>query len=137
VLLHNHQNRHRLRLRELETWTQCTLRHLSPEWPRALSSLEINFVSSAESGHLHREYLGDPRPTDIITFDTPPVGLLVICPEIAGQQRSIEGLSLHQELLTYIIHGCLHLCGLDDQSNDEFETMRQRQAEIRKKVLSL
>lgn len=110
------------------------LRLLSREWPPSLSGLEINFVSARESGRLHQEYLHDPSPTDVITFDTPPLGLLVICPEIAHGQKKIEGLSLHRELLTYIIHGCLHLCGMDDQTDAGFEAMRRRQTEILREV---
>jgi probable rRNA maturation factor len=82
---------------------------------------------------VHAEFLDDPAPTDVISFEH---GELIVCPEVAEQQRHIENLSLAEEVLTYIIHGCLHLCGYDDHSDADFQRMRRKQTQIRNRVLA-
>ncbi len=94
--------------------------------------MEVVLVDEAESARVHREFLQDPSPTDVITFEH---GELVICPAVAEQQRHIEGLSLEHEILTYVIHGCLHLCGMEDHTERGFKAMRSLQAKIRKSIL--
>jgi probable rRNA maturation factor len=88
-------------------------------------------VSEAESGRVHAEFLNDPTPTDVITFAD---GELIICPAVADRQRHIEGLTLPAEVLTYIIHGCLHLCGYDDRADADFQTMRRAQTRLRRQI---
>jgi probable rRNA maturation factor len=105
---------------------------LGKAWPPTLSELAIVIVNPRESSCIHAEFLNDPAPTDVISFDH---GELIICPAIAEQQRHIEGLSLTAEILTYIIHGCLHLCGYDDHSEKDFHRMRRKQTQIRNNVL--
>ena len=63
-------------------------------------------------------------------------GELIICPVIAFNQKKIEGLNFEDELLTYIIHGMLHLCGWDDQSDKDFENMQKEQTKLRQKLLA-
>ncbi len=63
-------------------------------------------------------------------------GELIICPVIAFNQKKIEGLNFEDELLTYIIHGMLHLCGRDDQSDKDFENMQKEQTKLRQKLLA-
>lgn len=75
--------------------------------------------------------MGDPTPTDVITFDH---GEILVCPSVADQQRKTEGLSLHDEVLTYILHGLLHLCGLDDLTQKDFNRMRREQSRLLEKV---
>jgi len=43
-------------------------------------------------------------------------------------------LSLHDEVLTYILHGLLHLCGLDDLTQKDFNRMRREQSRLLQKV---
>jgi len=75
--------------------------------------------------------MGDPAPTDVITFDH---GEILVCPAVADKQRKAEGLSLHDEVLTYILHGLLHLCGLDDLTQKDFNLMRREQSRLLQKV---
>lgn len=93
--------------------------------------IEIIFVNQRCISELHQKFLNDPTPTDVITFHH---GEIFICPEIAEKQRGT--LSLHHEILTYIIHGLLHLYGWEDTSPKEFNAMRREQERILKKVLN-
>jgi len=101
----------------------------------AIREIEILLVSPEESARLHKEFFGDPSPTDVMTFPVRPCASIVCCPAVAGDQRREEGLSLYEELLTYGIHGFLHLAGLDDHSDQDFARMEREQTEIRKRVL--
>jgi probable rRNA maturation factor len=84
---------------------------LAREWPQEISEVDAVFISPAASAKVHLEFFQDPAATDIMTFEH---GELLICPAIAEKQRRDSGLSFHDELLTYIIHGLLHLCGWTD-----------------------
>ena len=92
-------------------------------------------VAPGESGKIHAEFLRDPAPTDVITFDHGDAGELIVCPAVADRQRHLENLSLSDEVLTYIIHGLLHLIGQDDLTAAAFAAMRRRQTMLRNKVL--
>ena len=82
---------------------------------------------------MHDEFMQDPAATDVITFEH---GELIVCPAVAERQRHLEKLSLEAEILTYIIHGCLHLCGMEDHSDNGFKQMKLRQTRIRKKLFT-
>lgn len=90
-------------------------------------------VTPGEIAALHRDFLNDPTPTDVITFEH---GEIFVCAGVAARQRKASGLSLHDEVLTYILHGLLHLCGLDDHTPAEFDTMAREQEKLLQAVLS-
>lgn len=71
--------------------------------------------------------MDDPAPTDVITFHH---GEIFVCPAIAQSQRKESGLSLHDETLTYILHGFLHLCGQDDHTPTDFTKMALLQSTL-------
>ena len=89
----------------------------------------IILVSARESGRLHDRHLGDPTPADVLAF---PHGEIVVCPAVAAQLCPGHGLSLRDELLTYILHGILHLAGFRDSNRAAALTMRRLQSRLRK-----
>ncbi len=89
----------------------------------------VILVSARESGRLHGIHLGDPTPADVLAF---PHGEIVVCPEVAAQLCQGHGLSLRDELLTYILHGILHLAGLRDSTRAGAQAMRRLQARLRR-----
>ncbi len=91
-------------------------------------------VTPTESSRVHREFFNDPAATDVMTFNAEPMASIMICPEIARKQRQAESLSIYDEVLTYAIHGLLHLTGMDDQTRSEFKIMQTEQTRIRKAV---
>lgn len=86
---------------------------------------------------LHGDYLDDPTPTDVITFDLEsermpgmPESLaaeLYVGVEEAQRVAAIRGVEFRRELALYVVHGCLHLCGFDD--HNEADSARMRVAE--------
>ena len=86
--------------------------------------LAIAFVGAGEIQALNREHRDRDRPTDVLSFpidgDGPvagprELGDVVICPE-------------HTEDLTEaVVHGVLHLCGYDHETDDgEMLTLQDR-----------
>ena len=96
---------------------------------RSGGSLSLVFVSDAELARLHAEHLGDPRPTDVMTFDLGErggelEGELYISVERARAVAARRGLRPARELALYVVHGCLHLLGFDDHAPADRRRMR-------------
>jgi probable rRNA maturation factor len=88
--------------------------------------LSVSLVGAAEMAELHERYLGEPRPTDVLSFTMDEEGLLgdvVICPEVAAGQRE----DLGAELRLLLVHGILHLLGYDHDEEEERRAMWERQ----------
>ncbi len=95
---------------------------------RLPAELGIVFVSPQESGRLHQIHLRDPSPADVLAF---PHGEIIVCPAVAAALCRGHGLSLREELLTYILHGILHLAGFRDSNRTGALAMRRLQARLR------
>jgi len=91
--------------------------------------VSVVFVADRELRRLHARYLGDPRPTDVMAFDLGREGggaageLFVSVERARKVARQLE-LPPDRELCLYVVHGCLHLCGLDDHRAADRERMR-------------
>jgi probable rRNA maturation factor len=82
--------------------------------------LAVVFVSDAALARLHGQALGDPSPTDVLAFDLGPegqgpAGEIYVSVERARAEARGRGIAPEGELALYVVHGCLHLCGLDDR----------------------
>lgn len=99
--------------------------------------LEIAFVGDAAMRRLHKRWLGKDGTTDVISFDLREQasagivdGQLVVCRSVARRRARPHGQDWRSELLLYIVHGCLHLGGLDDQSAASAARMHQLEDRI-------
>lgn len=92
-----------------------------------LEGIEITLLDDDEMSRVHREFLDDPTPTDVITFDH---GELLIGVETAARQARIFESLADREIALYGIHGMLHLAGYDDRSTIDAEKMAKRQLEL-------
>jgi len=85
--------------------------------------LSVSLVDAGEMSDLHQHYLGEPGPTDVLSFplddeDGDGVRLLgdvVICPAYAARQ----GGDLQSEIRLLLVHGILHLLGHDHEDDEE------------------
>lgn len=79
----------------------------------------------------NREFLQHDYYTDIITFDysTPRrvSGDMVISLDTVATNAAGLGADYHRELLRVIIHGVLHLCGINDKGSGEREIMESHE----------
>ena len=83
--------------------------------------VEVLLTSDAELKRLNRTFRNKNKPTDILSFPTPPeiaaqhAGDLAISLETASRQATQFGHTLPEELRILILHGLLHLSGLDHE----------------------
>lgn len=129
ITLSNRQRALPLNLPQLRRETRRAVLRLLPELPPDLTTIDIVFLTPRASALAHHRFLNQSNPTDVITFHH---GEILICPAVAETQRHTTGLSLHDEILTYICHGLLHLCGENDQSAAGFRRMARRQNHLRR-----
>jgi probable rRNA maturation factor len=82
---------------------------------RLADLVEVNviLVSDKRIAEIHKEFMNEPGPTDVITFQH---GEIVISTETARRQARACGTSLAHELRLYLVHGLLHLQGFDDKT---------------------
>ena len=98
-------------------------------------TLSVVFVSDERLAEMHADYLDDPTPTDVITFDLGaqgegPVGELYVSVERAAATARQRGVGVDRELALYVVHGTLHLCGFDDVDTMQRERMRSAEREV-------
>lgn len=79
---------------------------------------------------INRQFLKHDYATDVISFPynwVPPrvEGELVVSIETAVAQAATAGWSVREELLLYVVHGTLHLVGLDDTTDPSRSEMRR------------
>ncbi|MEC9328199.1 MAG: rRNA maturation RNase YbeY [Verrucomicrobiota bacterium] len=92
-----------------------------------IDSLEANIVSDDDITKVHKEFMDDPSPTDVITFD---YGEIISSAETALRQSDEMKVSVEKELILYIIHGMLHLAGYRDGTIEEFNQITELQEKI-------
>lgn len=92
-------------------------------------TLALVLLDAPAMARLNERFLGHQGPTDVITFDyalheraaSPGPGAarvlhgdLCICLDEARRQARAWGTTWPAELVRYVVHGLLHLCGYDD-----------------------
>ena len=90
----------------------------------------IRVTGDAEIHHVNRQHLGHDYPTDVISFayrDERPIleGELIVSAETAHQRAAELGWPVSSELILYMVHGTLHIAGMDDQSERDRAAMRE------------
>ena len=94
---------------------------------KELDSVEISIIDDKQIAKVHGEFMDDPSPTDVITFD---YGEILVSAETALSNAEEIQVSLENEVLLYIIHGMLHLGGYLDDSSAGFNEMKSLQEMI-------
>lgn len=103
------------------------LRKREPTDLARLSEIFIWLVSDRRIALLHRQFLNQTGPTDVLTFQH---GEIFISVETARRHALVFGNSLARELRLYIVHGLLHLHGFDDRNRIDARTMERMQKRI-------
>jgi len=118
---------------ELERFSKYAVQH-SLQLPkrrrtdlRKLSEIFIELISDRRMALLHRKFLGQSGPTDVLTFQH---GEIFISVDTARRHAHAFENSLLRELKLYIAHGLLHLHGFDDETPSESHKMKAAQEKI-------
>jgi len=90
----------------------------SGRFPVPAGELSLVVLDAAAMGRVHADFLDDPAPTDVITFDGDPAfgaaGEVCVCADVARDYAAEHGGTFSRELTLYVVHGYLHLAGFDD-----------------------
>jgi len=92
-----------------------------------LPRIFVWLISDRRMSQLHRQFLGQTGPTDVLTFQH---GEIFISVETAKRYARVFGNSLMRELQLYIVHGLLHLHGFDDRTQADARKMQTAQEKI-------
>lgn len=103
-----------------ESLTNRIINQIFTDYNLQLENLNIIQYTDIELLNLNRSALNHDYLTDIITFNYKEL------PKVDGElfisfERALENevvLKKANEIIRYIIHGCLHLCGIDDSTKE-------------------
>ncbi len=133
-------NRQRKKKIEPEAWTA-----IASEMLKAIgkpqSSATVAFVSDTKIRELNRRFRGIDSPTDVLSFPDAVIerqrpgqnlGDIAVSVERAELQAKENGLRFDEEISQLILHGLLHLCGYDHETDNG--EMNRLELRLRKKL---
>lgn len=108
------------------------------------AELAVVLVDEAAMEQLHVQWMGEPGPTDVLSFPMDELrpgrdgelsaegilGDIVLCPSVAAAQAVTAGHSTMAELQMLSVHGLLHLLGYDHAEPTDEKEMFGVQADI-------
>lgn len=103
-----------------------------------VGEIEVLLADDRTLRRLNREFRGKNKSTDVLSFPAPRefagvyAGDVAISVETAARQGDEHGHTLRDELRILLLHGLLHLAGMDHE-NDEGE-MATRENELRQRL---
>lgn len=113
----------KIRRREITSW----IRRVAATYGKKTGDIGYLFVDDEKILEVNRQYLGHDYFTDIITFDYSEEdviqGDIFISVDTVRSNAEERGLTFDNELHRVIIHGILHLCGINDKGPGEREIM--------------
>jgi probable rRNA maturation factor len=92
-----------------------------------LREVSILIVSDRKIASLHRQFMNESGPTDVITFQH---GEIFVSAESARRNARRFGNALARELRLDLVHGLLHLHSFDDRNEASARKMRIVQRKI-------
>ena len=109
--------------RKITRW----IKSVAADYGFSVGNINYIFCSDERELEVNCQFLGHDYYTDIITFDysTPSVlnGDIFISLDTVRTNAELFGKDYTEELHRVIIHGILHLCGLNDKGPGERELM--------------
>ncbi len=142
----NRQRLTRIDVQRIATLSDATLGAVG----LAGTSLSVVFVRDRAMRQLNRKYRSQDRTTDVLSFaaagdlagadltsfigEATFLGDVVVSVDTASQQASEAGHSLSRELDELVMHGVLHLCGYDHETDSG--EMNRLELKLRRKLLT-
>ena len=115
----------KIKRRETTAW----IRSVAATYGKRIGEIGYLFVDDEKILEVNNEYLGHDYYTDIITFDYCEGdvlnGDLVISLDTVKSNAELFQKDYNEELHRVIIHGVLHLCGINDKGPGEREIMEE------------
>ena len=139
-------------------WVRLAEAVLQEEELTGDAELSVLFVDEGSIAELNARFLGKDGPTDVLAFpiDEEPVesgrspdsggtgpgmpsepedmpvllGDIVICPAVAFRNAPEHAGTYDDELALLVVHGLLHLMGMDHEEDDEAEEMEAKERDL-------
>jgi probable rRNA maturation factor len=142
---------------ELERWSTLARSVLESRGIKGDAEVSLLFVDESAIAALNERFLERPGPTDVLAFpveddpapagrfpdmggtgpgsagtDQPPLllGDVVICPTVARRNASERAIGYDDEIALLVVHGLLHLLGMDHQVDEQAEAMEALEREL-------
>lgn len=116
----------------LSTWVEAALQ-------KQFDTLEqtIRIVDKVECRTLNAQYRGKDTPTNVLSFpsetqhlDYQYLGDLVICAPIVAEEADAQGKTVNAHWAHLVVHGMLHLQGLDHENEVDADKMEALEIKI-------
>jgi probable rRNA maturation factor len=116
--------------------------HIPPDavlrrWARAALAREaevtVRYVAEAEGRKLNREFRDKDYATNVLTFiyaTKPLAGDIVICAPVVVREAREQGKDVRAHHAHLLVHGLLHLQGMDHEVGREARKMEARERAI-------
>ena len=139
-------------------WVRLAKAVLDAEGLRGEVELSMLFVDEHAIADLNERFLGEEGPTDVLAFPmdehlteggrspdsggTGPgvnpepteaptmLGDVVLCPAVTRRNASAAGRSYEDEMALLVVHGILHLLGMDHADAEEASAMQRRERDL-------
>jgi probable rRNA maturation factor len=113
--------------KRIECWVNETLKVIN----HPQKDLTVRLVEEGEIQQLNRDYRDKDNPTNVLSFpfeDVPEAGYeylgdIIICMDVVRNESVQQDKDFESHFAHMVIHGTLHLCGYDHQTDDEAEVM--------------
>jgi len=142
---------------DVRRWAKLARAVLDAEGVTDDTEVSLLFVDEPTIAALHEQFLGRSGPTDVLAFpidDEPApagrspdqggrgpggadddevpalLGDVVICPSVAARNAVDHGVPFQDEVALLVVHGLLHLMGMDHEVDAEALQMEQREREL-------
>ena len=113
----------KIKRRKITAW----IKDVAASYNRQVGEVGYLFCNDEKILEVNQQYLGHDYYTDIITFDYDEGdvinGDIVISLDTVRSNAAQQGTAYMDELHRVIIHGILHLCGINDKAPGEREIM--------------
>ena len=134
----NRQRRHKVQAKRWREFATGALKAIGA----GNRDATIVFVSEAALRKLNQQFRSKDSATDVLSFPSQPesfeteaetnLGEIVISLDRAQAQAKENGLTLVNEVEQLMLHGLLHLCGHDHETDDG--EMNRLELKLRKKL---
>ncbi len=142
---------------EVSRWAELVRRVLVARGVKGETEVSLLFVDEDAMGALNQQFLGKSGPTDVLSFPiedepapsgrtpdfggsgpgvTPEPGALlllgdvVVCPSVAARNAAVHEVTFEDELALLVVHGVLHLLGMDHGTDAEAERMEALERQL-------
>lgn len=128
----------RPRRRDLRRWAEATLWAQQGRSKGRRRSLVIRIVDEEEGAELNRRYRQGQGATNVLSFpwETPlgmrsrHLGDLVICASLVRREARAQGKGVRAHWAHLVVHGVLHLLGMDHQDQAQAAVMEAAERDI-------